>query len=70
MLHGLPELFSVRDTFRISIVKVFTEVRDLLNLLRNFDLIIISFLSHLLLLYLIFFVYKEQQNLMWIEIAP
>ena len=70
MLHGLPELFSVRNTFRISIVKVFTEVRDLLNLLRNFDLIIISFLSHLLLLYLIFFVYKEQQNLMWIEIAP
>ena len=51
----------------------FTLVRDLLNLLRIFDLIIISFLSLFvikgLLLYLIFFVSKEQKLLSWIKVS-
>ena len=51
----------------------FTKVLDLLNLLLSFDLNIISFLSLFvmkgLLLFLIFFVCKEQKNLAWIEIS-
>ena len=42
----------------------FTQVPDLLNLLRNFDLVMISFLGLFvikgLFMYLIFFVYKDQ----------
>ena len=83
--HGLPEFFSVRNTFRIQIVKVlllsvsynfctfiplfFTVLQiyasaSLLNLLRNFDLVMISFLGLFvikgLFMYMIFFVYKDQ----------
>ena len=59
--------------FRFFVIYQFTLVRDLLNVLRKFDLFIISFLTPFVmrefLLYLVCFAYREQMYLLSTEIS-